>query len=348
LKILENKGELLNLHSYREFSLSCDSLSTIQLKNTYSIMSNNPSSKHTEERIERDVPHPEFNSTGITPELTSYQPDNYDLTLGWLSSDLFIYVACHLCHQPNDPKHEIAPLLCVCKKMTLRVLRELCHITGYCPNVNSWGTSCQFKPKLSHIVVRSSTFYLCPLSISYDTSPWWDMFENPRLIIRRLIINYQSEVTYSKPSSNLWDLSNLNSLVIEMPKRFARNEQISLSETGNPSLLEEFLDQDQLPSLKEVILLEMYIAPETWKHLNSNLEFIRLIDCQLGLVDYQLGLPQNVNLRKFKYLKKFTIFFKPAEDASRGSCLDLTKCTMEFPGIFERLKFKDYLMLKVM
>jgi hypothetical protein len=264
--------------------------------------------------------------------------DKYDSTLGSLPVDLFIYVACHLSLERN-----IASLLCVCKKVTLRVLRELCHITGYCSNVNPWGTSYLFKPTSSHIVVvRSFTLYLYPLKISYDTSPWWDMLENPpRLIIRRLIINSQSEVMYSKPSSNLWDLSNLNSLAIEMPEISVRDKQISFSETGNPSLWEELLDLYQLPSLKEMVLVNPYITLETWGHLNSNLESIQLVNCQLES-------PCNINLGKFEYLKEFTIYLKPMEYASCESYLDLTKCTIEFPGMSERLKFEDNRVLKVL
>jgi hypothetical protein len=265
--------------------------------------------------------------------------DIYDLTWGMLSSKLFIYVtAYHLCLKSN-----IAPLLRVCKKMTLRVLRELCHITGYCSNVNPWGTSYLFEPTSSHrVLVQSFTLYLYPLKISYDTSPWWDMFENPpRLMISRLIINSQSEVMYSKPSSNLWDLSNLDSLAIEMPERFVRDKQISFSETGNPSLWEELLDLYQLPTLKEMVLVNPYITLETWGHLNSNLESIQLVNCQLES-------PCNINLGKLKYLKKFTIYLESMEYASCESCLDLTKCTIEFPGMSERLKFEDNRVLKVL
>jgi hypothetical protein len=277
-----------------------------------------------------------FEDTQRTQENTL--EDKYDLTLGMLSSELFRYVACHLCLKRN-----IAPLLRVCKKMTLKVLRELCHITGRCSDVNPWGPLYMFEPTLSHIVVfRSFTLDLYRLKISYDTSPWWGMFENPpRLIIRRLMINFQPKVEHLKPSLDLWDLSNLNSLAIEMPEISVRDKQISFSETGNPSLWVELLDLYQLPSLKEMVLINPYITLETWGHLNSNLESIQLVNCQLES-------PCNINLGKLEYLKKFTIYLESMEYASCESCLDLTKCTIEFPGMSERLKFEDNRVLKVL
>jgi hypothetical protein len=308
--------------------------------------------------------------------------DKYHLTWGSLPSDLFtylfIYVASHLnpnrdvmplerdiefieCdteYHPKRIKHalddarrslecsillqerrillqerDILSLSCVCKKINRKFLLELCHVTCYYPNPNSWTVS---HPPLKITRKVLSPFYLHPRSISY-TQDLWRIVGNKRLIIHCLMINLQSEVTYSKPQ-NLWDLSKLYSLVIKTPEGFDRS---------NPSLLNELLDQYQLPSLKELVFLEMDIARGTWEHLSSNLEFIQLVDCQLGLVDYQLGSPCNVNLRKFEHLKKFTILFNQTGDAS-CKCLNFTKCTMEFPGIFERLKFKDYLMLKVM
>jgi hypothetical protein len=319
LKVFENKGKLLNLHSYREFSLSFNSLSTIQLKNTYSIMDNSTS--------QRD-------NLKLTQENTL--EDNYDLTWGQLPIEVFRSVGLHL-----DLQHGIMPLLCVCKRMTIKVLRELCYVTGYYPNADFW--TALYPPmeiKLTRRVFPSSSFYLHPLLLSY-TSSWWHMVEDPRLIIHCLIINFHSEVTYSKPLSNLWDLSKLNSLVIKIPKRFVQDKQICLSETGNLPLLEELLDQYQLPSLNEMVLLNPYITSKTWGHLNSNLKSIQLVNCRLES-------SCNINLRKFKYLKKFTILLEPMGNASCESCLDLTKCTMEFPGMSERLKFKDDQVLRVL
>jgi hypothetical protein len=262
--------------------------------------------------------------------------DNYDLTWGQLPIEVFKSVGLHL-----DLQHGIMPLLCVCKRMTIKVLRELCYVTGCYPNANFWTASYPpIEVKKTRRVLPSSSFDLHPLSISHASSRW-HMVENPRLIIRCLVINFRSEVIYSKPSPNLWDFSSLNGLVIKMPKGFFRNKQISLSETGNLPLLEELLDQYQLPSLKEMVLLNMDITLETWGHLNSNLKFIQLVNCQLKS-------PCNINLRKLKYLKKFTILLEPMEYTSCESCLDLTKCTMEFPGMSERLKFKDDQVLRVL
>jgi hypothetical protein len=316
-------------------------------KNTYSIMSNNPSSEHTGEQIKEDVSYPKLNSTEITPEFTSYQPDNYDLTWGRLPNDLFRSVASHLnlnrdiCRSMafhlNLKRCDIMPLLCVCKKMTIKVLRELLHVTGYHPDLNSCKKSC-FSIKL-----KSTRFYLHPLWISY-TSSLWRIFKDP-CPIHRLIINLKYKVVSSEPLSILWDLSSLDTLMINMSKRFDQDEQVSVydgeSETDNLPPLENFFDQYQLLSLKQMVLLNMYITPKTWDHLSPNLEFIQLVNCQLEL-------PWNINLRKLKYLEEFTILLKSMGDASSESCLDLTKCTMEFPGMSRPLKFKDDPMLKVL
>jgi hypothetical protein len=130
-----------------------------------------------------------------------------------------------------------------------------------------------------------------------------------------------------------------------MSKRFDQDKHVSIYDyycgTDNPPPLKKPFDQYQLPSLKEMVLLNMYITPKTWNHLNPNLKFIQLVNCQLGS-------PWNINLRKLEHLKKFTIILKSMKDASCEPCLDLTKCTMEFPGVLNPLKFKDDLMLEVL
>jgi hypothetical protein len=307
----------------------------------------NPSNEHTGEQMNGDVSHSELNSTEITPEFTSYQPDNYDLTWGRLPNDLFRSVASHLnlnrdiCRSVTSNlnlNRDIVLLLCVCKKMTIKVLRELFHVIGYYPDANSCTKS---RPQTK---LKSTRFYLHPLWISYTSSSLWRIVKNS-CPIHRLIINLKYKVVSSEPLSTLWDLSSLDSLVINMSKRFVQDEQVSVydgeSETDNLPPLENFFDQYQLLSLKQMVLLNMYITPETWDHLSPNLEFIQLVNCQLGS-------PWNINLRKLKYLKRFTIHLKSMGDASSEPCLDLTKCTMEFPGISKRLKFKDDPMLKVL
>jgi hypothetical protein len=264
------------------------------------------------------------------------QKDNYDLTWGQLPIEVFRYVVLHL-----DLECDIVPLLCVCKKMTIIVLRELCYVTGCYPNADLWRAS--YPPvevKKTHRVLPSSSFDLLPLLISHASS-LWRMVGDSCLIIRCLIINLQPEMTYSKPLPDLWDLSKLNGLVIKMPTGFVQDKHISLSETGNLSLLEKYLDQYQLLSLKEMVLLNTYITSNIWGHLSSNLESIQLVNCRLES-------SCNINLRKLEYLQKFTILLEPMAYASCESCLDLTKCTIEFPGMSERLKFKDDQVLRVL
>jgi hypothetical protein len=320
----------------------------------------------------------QVNTLGNTqPTQVNTLEDEYDLTWGRLHHDLFIYVASLLSSQRDLilsnhktwlrerdlillkyemwlRERDILSLSRVCKKMNRNFLRELCYVTCYYPNYSntkSWTLS--HPPfKLTRGV---SLFYLHSRSVSY-TSDWWRMVEDPPLIIHRLIVNLQSEETYSKPPQNLWDLSKLYSLVINMPERFDQNQQLSTYNSYSwtdrsllkelvdqyqlPSL-EEHLDQYQLPSLKKLVLLEMDITPETWNHLSFNLESIELVNCQLEP-------PRYINLGKLEYLEKFTIYLKSRGDTSCESCLDLTKCTMKFPGISKRFKFKDNLMLKVL
>jgi hypothetical protein len=345
---LENKGKLLGLYNYRESSLNFNSSSTIQLKNTYSIMGNSTSQPDNlqltqENTLQRNNLQPTQNDTlvefspsrilGYFVDLLFGQPDNYNLTWGRLPREVFIFVVSHL-----NLKCDIMPLLCVCKKMIIRAIRELCYVTGYYPNVNLWIHSCP------RIKLTSTRFYSYPLWISYTSSSLWRIVKNS-CPIHCLIINLKYKVVSSEPLSTRWDLSNLDSLVINMSKRFDQDEQVSVydgeSETDNLPPLENLFDQYQLPSLKQMVLLNMYITPKTWNHLSPNLEFIQLVNCQLEL-------PWNINLRKFKYLEEFTIDLRPMGDASCESCLDLKKCTMEFPGMSRPLKFKDDSMFKVL
>jgi hypothetical protein len=328
----------------------------------------------------------QVNTLGNTqPTQVNTLEDEYDLTWGRLHHDLFIYVASLLSSQRDLilsnhkmwlrerdlillkyemwlRERDILSLSRVCKKMNRNFLRELCYVTCYYPNYPKRKLRTGSKKKLRTesfppltLIHKAFPFYLHSPSVSY-TSDWWRMVEDPPLIIHRLIVNLQSEETYSKPPQNLWDLSKLYSLVINMPERFDQNQQLSTYNSYSwtdrsllkelvdqyqlPSL-EEHLDQYQLPSLKKLVLLEMDITPETWNHLSFNLESIELVNCQLEP-------PRYINLGKLEYLEKFTIYLKSRGDTSCESCLDLTKCTMKFPGISKRLKFKDNLMLKVL
>jgi hypothetical protein len=134
-------------------------------------------------------------------------------------------------------ERDIVPLLCVCKKMTLKVLRELCYITGYYPDADSCTKSCPW------IELKPPSFYLHLLSISYTSSWWWRIVKNP-FPIHRLMINLKYKVISSEPLSTLWDLLNLNSLVIKMSKRFDQNEQVhiydSYSWTDKPLLKSKY------------------------------------------------------------------------------------------------------------
>jgi hypothetical protein len=131
-----------------------------------------PSSEHTREQI-REV--------------------NYDLTWRRLPIEVFRSVGLYL-----DLKRDIVPLLCVCKEMTIKVLRELCYVTGYYPNPNFLAVSYPpIEVELTcKVFTSSSSFDLHPLSISY-TSPWWHMVKDPCLIIRCLIINIFKTITKS-------------------------------------------------------------------------------------------------------------------------------------------------------
>jgi hypothetical protein len=268
-------------------------------------------------------------------ELT-YQLDDYDLTWGSLPKELFRSVGFYL-----NLERDIVPLLCVCKKMTLKVLQELCYVTGYYPNRHFWRAWYPPVRLTRRVFTSSSSFYLHPLSISC-TSYLWDMFKDRCFINRCFIIKLQTELTYLNPPLDLWNLSNLDTLVIKMSKRVTEMEQLRINDYYSSQPSKRPFDQYQLPSSKKIVLFNMKITPKILGHLNSNLEFIQLVNCQLEL-------PCDVNLEKFKSLKVFTIHLKSVlRDASYESRLDLTKCTMMFPGISERLKFKDDRVLKVL
>jgi hypothetical protein len=245
----------------------------------------------------------------------------------------------------NLKRCDILRLLCVCKKMTIKVLRELFHVTGYYPGTNVGSELCpRIILKSTRRLSPSFSFDLHPLLISLSyTSSWWRIFKNP-FPIHRLIINLKYKVVSSEPLSTLWDLSNLNSLVIMMSEKFDQNQQVSIYDdyscTDQPLLTKPF-DQYQLPSSKKIVLLNTNITPKILEHLNTNLESIELVNCQLEP-------PWYINLKKLKYLKRFTICLKSRGDTSCESWLDLTRCTMKFPGISKRLKFKDDPMLKVL
>jgi hypothetical protein len=138
--------------------------------------------------------------------------DNYDSTWERLPSDLFRSVASHL-----NLKRDIVPLLCVNKKMTIKVLRELCYVTGYYPDRNALDGS---YPSFI-LTCRVSPFYLRLRSISYKSSSLWRIVKNP-CPIHRLIINLNYKLVSLEPLSTLWDLSNLYRLVIKMSKRLFR------------------------------------------------------------------------------------------------------------------------------
>jgi hypothetical protein len=297
--------------------------------------------EHPKDQIDEKLSYLKLHSTGIILELT-YKLDDYDLIWGRLSRDLFRSVVSHLnlkWASHSNLKCDIVPLLCVCKKMTIKVLRELFYITGCYPDIDLCTKSCpwiELKP--------SSSFDLHPLSISY-TSSLWRIVKNT-FPIHCLIINLKYKVVSSEPLSTRWDLSNLNRLVIKMSKRFDQDNQISMyDDDGYPwtdkSLLKNPFNQYQLPSSKKMVLFNTEITPKILKHLNPNLESIKLVNCQLEP-------PWYINLKKLEYLQKFTILLEPMGDASCESCLDLTRCTMKFPGISKRLKFEDDRVLKVL
>jgi hypothetical protein len=70
LNILENKGKYLGLYNYRESSLSFNSSSTIQLKNTYSNMRNLTSQRDNLQLTREDTPKTiKSKLKGCQPEL---------------------------------------------------------------------------------------------------------------------------------------------------------------------------------------------------------------------------------------------------------------------------------------
>jgi hypothetical protein len=293
---------------------------------------------------------PKFLSTGLTLELDPHQnistsvqllsiePDNYNKTWETLPMDLFrkIFYGCLPALNDKNLNRLIRPLLTVCKKMTLKVLQELCCVICWYPN----GKNSQILREMTHLYntrrVYKSSFSLCRMHISY-TSSWWFCFENS-FPIDCFIIDLNTQVMYSKQLPDRWKLENLDTLVI-IPGALDQVEDMtsSPSEIGDTPLWVELLKLYQLIPLKQIVLCNINITCKIWEYFGSNLEIIELVDCWSAS-------PLHVNLGKFKSLQQLSFELSPPSTKNNVFCnpyLDLTKCTISFPGMSEQWKLKD-------
>jgi hypothetical protein len=296
---------------------------------------------------------PESFSTGLTLELvprqninTSVQllsieptmgPDNYNKTWETLPIDLFrkIFYEYLLGLDNNDLNHLIRPLLTVCKKMTLKVLQELCCVICWYPSAKN----SRILRKMTHLYntrkVYKPSFPLRRMHISH-TSSLWPGFQDS-CPIDYFIIDL-TQVMYSKQLLNRWKLINLDTLVI-MSDALDQIEEVtsSPSEIGDTPLWVELLEPCQSISFKQIVLCNIKITCKIWEYFNSDLEIIKLIDCWSAS-------PLNVDLGKFKSLQQLSFKSSPPSTKHNAFCkphLDLTKCTISFPGTSEHWKLKD-------
>jgi hypothetical protein len=305
---------------------------------------------------------PESLSTGLILELDppqnintsvqslSVEPDNYNKTWETLPMDLFRYIILIHCVCPlvlnKNINRLIRPLLTVCKKMTLRVLQELCRVICWYPDAKNLQMLREMAPLYNTRRAYNPTFSLCRMHISY-TSSWWPGFENS-FPIDCFTVDLNTQVMYSKQLPNRWKLQNLDTLVITFGVLDQVEEVTSsppeIGNTPNTPLCVELLKLYQLIPLKQIVLCNINITCEIWEYFNPNLEIIELIDCWSTS-------PQHVDLRKFKSLQQLSFELSPPsteDDAFCNPYLDLTKCTISFPGTSEQWKLKDNLIFKLL
>jgi hypothetical protein len=264
-------------------------------------------------------------------------PDNYNKTWETLPMDLFRKIFYEYLPVSNNRNLNrlIRPLLTVCKKMTLKVLQELCRVICWYPDAKN----SQMLYEMTHLYnthkVYKPTFSLCRMHISY-TSPWWPGFENS-FPIDCFIIDL-TQVMYSKQLLNRWKLENLDALVITSDA-LDQVEEVTSSplEIGDTPLWVELLEPRQSISFKQIVLCNIDITCKIWEYFNSDLDIIKLVDCWSAS-------PLHVDLGKFKSLQQLSFELSPPSMEDNASCkpyLDLTKCTISFPGTSEHWKLKD-------
>jgi hypothetical protein len=293
-----------------------------------------PESLSTELTLELD-PHQNINTS---VQLLSVEPDNYNKTWKNFPMDLFRKIFYEYLPVSNnrDLNRLIRPLLTVCKKMTLKVLQELCRVICWYPNPKN----SQMLREMTHLYnphrVYKSTFSLCRMHISY-TSPWWPGFENS-CPIDCFIIDLNTQVMYSKQLLNRWNLGNPDTLVITSGALDQVKEvTFSPPEISDTLLCVELLKLYQLIPLKHIVLFNINITCEIWEYFNPDLEIIGLVDCWSTS-------PLHVDLEKFKSLQQLSFELSPPSTEDSAFCkpyLDLTKCTISFPGTSEQWKLKD-------
>jgi hypothetical protein len=237
----------------------------------------------------------------------------------------------------------IRPLLTVCKKMTIKVLQELCRVICWYPNAKNLQMLCEMTHLYNTRRVYKSSFFLCQMHISY-TSSWWPGFENS-FPIDCFIIDL-TQVMYSKQLPNQWKLENLDTLVITSGAFDQVEKEVTFSspEIDNTPLWVELLEPYQSILLKQIVLRNINITCEIWKYFNSNLEIIEIVHCWSAL-------SLHVDLGKFKSLQQLSFELFPPSTGDDAFCkpyLDLTKCTISFPGMSERWKLKHNLTFKLL
>jgi hypothetical protein len=326
---------------------------------------------------------PESISTGLTLELvppqnisTSVQllsieptiePDNYNMSWEDLLMELFrdIFRGYLPVSNNKNLNRLIRPLLTVCKKMTLKVLQELCRVICWYPDAKNSQMLYEMIPLYNTRRVYNPTS-LCRMHISY-TSSWWPDFENSSPI--DCFIIDLTQVMYSKQLLDRWKLKNLDTLVITSGAlNQAKKETFSPPEIGDIPLWVELLELYQLIPLKQIVLCNINITCEIWEYFNSDLKIIELVDCWSAS-------PLHVDLRKFKSLQQLSFELSPPSTKNipfegfltstenilselfppltehNAFCkpyLDLTKCTIIFPGTSEQWKLKDSLTFRIL
>jgi hypothetical protein len=229
--------------------------------------------------------------------------------------------------------------------MTLKVLQELCRVICWYPN----GKNLQMLCEMTHPYNARRVyvpFPLCLMHISYISS-WWPGFENSFPIDCFIIDLTRVVVIYSKQLPDRWKLKNLDTLVITsgaFDQVEEEEETFSSPEIDNTPLWVELLEPYQSILLKQIVLRNINITCETWKYFNSNLEIIELVHC------WSVS-PLHVDLGKFKPLQQLSFELSPPSTEYDALCkpyLDLTMCTISFPGMSERWKLKHNLTFKLL
>jgi hypothetical protein len=324
--------------------------------------------EHPENTIMAYMSYLESLSTGLTLELiprqninTSVQllsiepiigPDNYNKTWEKLPMELFrdIFYRYFPVLNNKDPNRLISPLLTVCKKMTLKVLQELCRVICWYPNAKNSQMLRKmtnlYNTRRVYILYNARRVYmplpLCRMHISY-TSSWWPGFESS-FPIDCFIIDL-TQVMYSKQLLDRWKLKNLDTLVITSGA-LDQIEEVTPSppEIRDTPLCVELLELYQLILSKQIVLCNINITCEIWEYFNPDLEIIELIDCWSAS-------PLHIDLKKFKSLQQLSFELSPPSTEDNAFCkpyLDLTKCTISFPETSERWKLKDNVTFKLL